>query len=47
MKIIASATYQDRGDSVSFEFRIEEREGGYALIHGLAGRRDRVPRSGV
>ena len=40
MKIIARAIYQDKLDAATFEFRIETRPDGYALIHGLAGRQE-------
>ena len=35
--VVARAIYHDRLDAATFEFRIETREGGYALIHGFAG----------
>ena len=36
-KIIARAIYQDRLDIETYEFRVEERPEGFALIHGIAG----------
>ena len=36
-KIIARAIYQDKTDPATYEYRIEERPDGFALMHGIAG----------